>query len=130
MGERITKVQLAIQFCVLFFLSSCTYRKELIQQAKGIVIEKQYFPDSRQTVTGTGISTGGNVVITTHPIGDYEKYIVIFKCSNGVVLSSNKAELYGNLQKGDSVMIDYYKIVNKNGEIKDLEFIDANALGK
>jgi hypothetical protein len=111
-------------------LSSCTHRKEPMQKESGVVVEKQYFPDTKQTVTGTGFTSKGSVVFTTHNIGEDEKYIVIFKCSHGVVFSINKPELYGKLNKGDSVIIDYYEIVNKKGEIKDLDFVDANAVRK
>lgn len=111
-------------------LSSCNHRKEPMQKENGVVVEKQYFPDTRQTVTGTGFTSKGSVVFTTHNIGEDEKYIVIFKCSHGVVFSINKPELYGKLNKGDSVIIDYYEIVNKAGEIKDLDFVDANAVRK
>lgn len=107
-------------------LSGCLDRREPMKHERGYVIEKQYFPDTRQTVTGTGFSTSGNVVITTHSIGEDEKYIVIFKCEHGVVFSMNKTELYGKLNKGDTVTIDYYEMVNGDGEVKDLDFVDAN----
>lgn len=101
-----------------------------MQKEDGVVVEKQYFPDTKQTVTGTGFTSKGSMVITTHSIGENEKYIVIFKCSHGVVFSINKPELYGKLNKGDSVIIDYYEIVNKKGEVKDLDFVDANDVRK
>lgn len=107
-------------------LSGCLDRREPMKHERGYVIEKQYFPDTRQIVTGTGFSTSGNVVITTHSIGEDEKYIVIFKCEHGVVFSINKTELYGKLNKGDTVTIDYYEMVNGDGEVKDLDFVDAN----
>ena len=113
---------------VLVSILSCTHRKEPMQKENGVVIEKQYFPDTQQTVTGTGFTSKGSAVFTTHNIGEKEKYIVIFKCSHGVVFSISNAELYGKLNKNDSVIIDYYEIVNKKGELKDLEFIDANPI--
>ena len=109
-------------------LTSCTHRKEPMSHEKGFVVEKQYFPDTRQTVTGTGYSTSGNLVVTTHSVGEDEKYIVIFKCEHGVVFSINRSDLYGKLNKGDSVIIDYYELVNDKGEVKDLDFVDANAV--
>lgn len=121
----------AVLSAILFLcaaLMSCTHRKEPMSHENGIVVEKQYFPDTRQTVIGTGYSTSGNFVVTTHSIGEDEKYIVIFKCEHGVVFSINKAELYGKLNKGDSVKIDYYELVNGNGEVKDLDFVDANCV--
>jgi hypothetical protein len=107
-------------------LSGCLDRREPMKHEQGYVIEKQYFPDTRQTVTGTGFSTSGNMVITTHNIGENEKYIVLFKCEHGVVFSINRNDLYMKLNKGDTVTIDYYEMVNGDGEVKDLDFVDAN----
>lgn len=107
-------------------LSGCLDRREPMKQEQGYVVEKQYFPDTRQTVTGTGFSSKGSVVFTTHQIGENEKYIVIFKCEHGVVFSINRTDLYGKLNKGDTVTIDYYEMVNGDGEVKDLDFVDAN----
>jgi len=107
-------------------LSGCLDIREPMKQEQGYVVEKQYFPDTRQTVTGTGFSSKGSVVITTHQIGENEKYIVIFKCEHGVVFSINRTDLYGKLNKGDTVTIDYYEMVNGDGEVKDLDFVDAN----
>lgn len=90
-------------------------------------MKKQYFPDTRQTVTGTGFTTKGDVIITSHYIGENEKYIIIFKCSHGVVFSINRADLYGKLEKGNKVTIEYQEVLNGKNEIKDLDFIDANA---
>jgi hypothetical protein len=109
-------------------LTSCTHRREQMSHETGYVVEKQYFSDTRQTVTGIGHSTNGETIFTTHQIGESEKYIVIFKCQHGIVFSINKAELYGKLNKGDSVEIDYYEIVNRKGEVKELDFVDANPL--
>jgi hypothetical protein len=92
----------------------------------GVVVEKQYFPDTRQTVTGTGFSTKGSLIMTSHVIGDHEKYMVIFKCDHGVVFSVNRADVYGRVEKGDKVNIAYQEYLNKSEtEILDLRFIDA-----
>lgn len=110
---------------LMTMFSGCLERREPIKKETGYVVEKQYFPDTRQTVLGTGLSTSGNVVITTHDIGADEKYVVIFKCEHGVLFSINRAELYGRLNKGDTVTIDYYEMINGEGEVKDFDFIDA-----
>jgi myo-inositol-hexaphosphate 3-phosphohydrolase len=107
-------------------LHSCIHRKEVIQHERGIVVEKQYFPETSGTAIGTSISPKGKVTPTIHHISESEKYIVIFKCDHNVVFSVNRSSVYGKLNKGDSVTIDYYEYVNKAGEVKDLEFIDAN----
>ena len=116
----------ALLFILLFFVNGCVERREPMKHELGYVVEKQYFPDTRQTVTGTGLSTSGNMVITTHNIGEDEKYIVIFKCEHGVVFSVNRPDLYADLNKGDTVNINYYDLVNSDGEIVDFDFVDAN----
>lgn len=121
-----TKTAIALYAMLAVVLSGCLNRREPMKHEQGYVIEKQYFPDTRQTVTGTGFSTSGNMVITTHSIGDDEKYIVLFKCEHGVVFSINRNDLYTKLNKGDTVTIDYYEMVNGDGEVKDLDFVDAN----
>jgi hypothetical protein len=109
------------------FLTSCSLtRKEPILKEGGEVVGKQFTPDTRQTVMGTGFSSNGDIVITSHNIGDSEKYTVVFKCEHGVIFNINNPDLYAKLKEGDSVIIDYYELVNKKGEVKDLEFIDAN----
>jgi hypothetical protein len=125
---RIKSATITAMLLLCVVLNSCTHRKDTISNEKGIVVEKQYFPDTRQTVTGTGYSTSGNLVVTTHSVGEDEKYIVIFKCEHGVVFSINKSELYGKLNKGDSVIIDYYELVNNKGEVKDFDFVDASVI--
>lgn len=114
-----------ITIIFLFLLQGCLHKSEL-KHEDGEVVEKQYFPDTRQTVTGTGFSTNGHMVVTTHQIGENEKYIVIFKCSHGVVFSINRADVWGNLEKGDKVRIDYYEILNDDNQIKDLDFVNAH----
>ena len=115
--------------CAVF--TSCNLeRKEPMLKETGEVVGKQFTPDTRQTVTGTGFSSNGSMVITTHSISEEEKYTVIFKCQHGVIFTINKPELYAKLKEGDSVIIDYYELVNKKGEVKDLDFVDANAVRK
>ncbi len=109
---------------VFFSILSCNHQGQL-KYEKGIVIEKQYFPDTQQTVSGTGISSKGSVVFTTHNIGEAEKYIVIFKCEHGVIFSINRSELYGTLNKNDSVKIKYYEILDSDNKLVDFDFVSA-----
>ena len=120
--------KLGISFYVLLavVLSGCLNRREPMKHEQGYVIEKQYFPDTRQTVTGIGVSTSGNMIVTAHSIGENEKYLILFKCEHGVVFSINRNDLYVKLNKGDTVKIDYYEMINGDGEVKDLDFVDAN----
>lgn len=106
--------------------ASCVHISELKHET-GYVVEKQYVPDTRQTVTGTGISSNGSVVFTSHAIGEQEKYVVIFKCDHGVLFAKNDMDLYGNLNKGDTVIIDYYEVLSDgSNEIVDLDFVSAH----
>lgn len=114
-----------IVFIIGITVCACSHKSELKHES-GSVVEKQYYHDTRQTVTGTGFTSGGQVVITSHSIGESEKFIVIFKCSHGVVFSINRADIYAKLEKGDNVTIDYYEILNNDNQIKDLEFFNAN----
>lgn len=124
LNNRIHFAFASVLLSVMLF--GCLDRREPMKQEQGYVLEKQYHPDTRQVVIGTGISTMGKVVITTHNIGEDEKYIVLFKCDHGVVFSVNRNDVYEKLNKGDTVTIDYYEMVNSNGEVKDLDFVDAN----
>jgi len=121
------KVNKIFLFIVFNLIISCTHKSEL-KHEKGIVVEKQYFPDTQQTVSGTGISSKGSIVYTTHNIGEKEKYIVIFKCEHGVVFSINKSQLYGTLDKNDSVRIKYYEILDSDNKIVDFDFVSASPL--
>jgi len=113
-----------ILLALFFLIVSCNHQGKL-KHEKGIVVEKQYFPDTQETVTGTGFSTSGNMVITSHNIGGEEKYIVIFKCEHGVLFSVNKSELYGALNKNDSVRIEYYEILDSDNKLVGFDFVSA-----
>lgn len=114
-------------FFIPFLFLGCTHLSEMKHES-GQVVEKQYFPDIRQTVTGTGFSSNGSIVITQHQIGDHEKFVVIFKCEHGVVFSVNRNDIYSSLEKGDKVQIDYFEILNGDNEIVDLDFYSAEKL--
>lgn len=102
--------------------------KSELKNEQGVVIEKQYSPDTRQTITGTGFSTGGDMVFTSHSMGEDERFIVVFKCDHGVVFSINSPDLYTKLKKDDIVQIDYYEVTDGNGKLVDLDFSDANMI--
>lgn len=118
---NIAKIILVVVF---FSILSCNHKGQL-KYEKGIVVEKQYFPDTKNVVMGTGVSSNGGVIITTHCVGDDEKYIVIFKCEHGVIFSINRSELYGSLNKNDSVEIKYYEVLDSENKLVDLDFVSA-----
>lgn len=102
-------------------LSSCLH-KGPIKQESGFVIEKQYCPSF--DATGTGFDTKGN--ISTHTLHENEKYITVFKCEHGIVFSINRSDIYGKLDKGDTVLIDYREMLNNKDEVRDFDFLNAN----
>lgn len=93
---------------------------------KGIVVAKQFSPDTRQTVMGTGMSSSGELIITSHSVGDDQKFNIVFKCDHGVLFTINQPEVYAKLKEGDTVIIDYYELLNRKDAVRDYEFIDAN----
>lgn len=61
----------------------------------------------------------------THTHYDPAEFIVIFKCQHGMIFSIDRPELYAKLMERDTVKIEYYELVNKKGEVKDFDFVDA-----
>lgn len=109
-----------------FTLLSCT--KTVFSKLKtddGTVIEKQYVPDTRQLISGTGFSTSGRVVITAHSIGQDEQFIVIIKSNKGLVFSTDEKELFGRLNKNDNVKLKYHEITDSDNKIIDNILVDA-----
>lgn len=113
--------------CLLVYLAYLNriVRGDQLLSENGFIVEKQYYPDTRQTVTGTGISTNGDLVLTTHHVGQDEQYILIFRCEHKVVFSINNKKLYSDLEKGDSVKIFFYELLNRKGQVIDYEFINS-----
>lgn len=110
---------------LLIVFSSCLKRGDKLLHEGGVVIGKQYTPDTRETVMGTGISTKGSLVITSHSVGQDEQYSIVFKCDHGKIFTINNPDLYSRLKEGDTTDISYYELVNRKGTVKDYEFIDA-----
>lgn len=115
---------------ILTLLSACSFyqRGDTLKQENGIVVGKQFVPDSRGTAVGTGFSSSGSMVTTVHSYGEKEKYVIIFKCDHNVLFSINDPAVYSKLSEGDTVIIDYYELLNKSKQVKDYEFIDANKI--
>ena len=114
-----------ILIAVLLTVSTGCLKRSGIKQENGVVVEKQYVPDTQDTDIGTGFTSSGQMIMTTHTTGGPEKFMVIFKCDHGSIFAVSKPDLYGSLEKGDKVQIMYYDLVNGDGETKDYEFVDA-----
>lgn len=109
---------------VLF--SSCLTRGTELKHEKGIVVAKQYQAEINATGTGVGLSSSGKMVTTVHSIHEDAKFNVVFKCEHGIIFTINNDQVYSKLKENDTVIIDYYEMLNKKGEVKDFDFIDAN----
>lgn len=107
---------------LLITLLACRHKAKTISHETGVVVEKQFTPEFNGR--GSGIDSKGTYHSTS--IHDDEKFIVVFKCDHGVVFSMNRNDLYAKLNKGDSVSIAYYEILNSDEEVVDFDFVDAN----
>ena len=111
-------------FILMALAISCTHKSEL-KVEKGIVVDESYTGEFDGTSTGVGMTSNGKTVITTSHIHEDEKYIVIFKCEHGDIFSIDDAHLYADLEKNDSVTIQFYEILNSDNEIVDFDFVTA-----
>lgn len=110
---------------LIFILASCGHYGPAKKET-GVVIERQYFPDTQQTVSGT-VYTSKGIGFSSHHIGAPEKYMVVFKCEHGMVFSVDNPNVYSKVSTGDHVVIDYKEYLNKDeDEVWDMKFIDAN----
>lgn len=112
----------------MLLLSCSLKRGERLLTENGKVVAKQYSPDTRQTVIGTGFSSNGSMVITSHSIGENQRFNIVFQCDHNVIFTINDPMVYAKLKEGDKVKIQYYELLNKKGTVKDYEFVDANTV--
>lgn len=103
---------------------SCTHESELKQEC-AVVIEKQFSPEFNGSGSGVGMSSGGDLVVTSNSVHKCEQFMLVFKCEHNTVFSIDKKQLYNDLNKGDSVIIYYKEILNYKNEIVDFNFINA-----
>lgn len=113
---------------VSLFTESCLKRKGPLKSEKGIIIEKQYSPDTQNTDPVVAVGSNGGLITGYHFSGQPEKYMVIFKCEHGVVFSINNSNVYGKVTVKDSVLITYFDMVDENDVVKDFDFIDATPI--
>ncbi len=114
------KILIIIFFSVL--ITSCLKRGEHIKYEKGVIIEKQYQPE----FNAEGISFNSNSDVGYHTLQESEKFILVFKCAHGTVFSKNSKSLYYELNKNDSVIIEYYDMIDRYGGVQDYEFVSAS----
>lgn len=114
---------------LLLFLFSCLHRAEKISHEPGVVVAKQFESSRTNTYTIYEPYYDGKTTTTIPTFHtDYipEKFLVVFKCAHGVVFTIDRQDIFVKLNERDTVSIDYYELLNKKGEVKDFEFIDAN----
>lgn len=104
----------------IVLLSSCYHKSEL-KHENGVVVEKQFKPEFN--AEGTSYNTNGELGI--HTLHDDEKFITVIKCQHGVVFSINRNDVYANLEKGDTINILFYELLNGNNEVKGFDFVNA-----
>ncbi len=109
---------------ILFLCCSC-YQKSELKKETGIVVEKQFSPEFNGSGTGVGFSTSGNMTVTQTDIHKSEQFMVVFKCEHNTVFAVNRKDVYTNLEKGDTVTIYYYELLNGDNVVKDFEFYTA-----
>ncbi len=118
-----TFVMLVIVYCI----RNTPERIGGLQKEKGYIVAKQYLPDTRETHLGTGISSRGSTIITTHETGHEEKFMVVLRCEHKTVFSVNDPKLYAGVEEGDSVVINYYNMATKDrpDSVVDYDFVSA-----
>lgn len=117
-------IALSTMLAVVLFFSSCHHNSEL-KHENGVVVEKQFSPEFNGSGTGVGFSTGGNMVVTSNDVHKCEQFMLVFKCQHNTVFTIDRKDLYTNLDKGDTVDIQYYEILNSDNEVKDFDFVTA-----
>lgn len=113
---------------IVVLLASCTHKREPMLTERGVVVAIQYGAPIDASGTTTTYNSNDGVGFGSASMHAEEKFMVVFRCEHGVVFSINRKELYAKLSERDSVNIKYYEVVNKKGEIKDLDFVDANKI--
>lgn len=137
-----------MKICALLFasivLSSCLHKREQLLHEKGIVVEKHYTAGIDQYGDAYSMSseekdkdkdedeteTESKSKYTIHELHQPAKYMVIFRCEHNTAFAIDRLSLYGKLNGGDSVDLDYYEWVDKENKVQHYELVDANPIKK
>lgn len=111
--------------CIYFFEPRLSEKKTEL----GFVFEKSFVPEISSTSTGFGFSSNGDPVITTHHNHEAAKYITFFKCQHNQTFWVENREIWERLERGDSVVIEYYDKINRRGTVIDYQFENAYEKG-
>ena len=121
------------------------YENSEILYEKGKVITTLYSKKHNDSSTGFGMTTGGDLAVTSTSITIPERWGVVFRCEHKnkfPIMGKDEKykKLWEKLDEGDSVKISYkeiYKvrynrkteqIINK--ELIDYDFVDAEKIGE
>lgn len=129
-NDKTIQMKYSLLVFAIFIISCGLKKREPIKHERGLVMVMQYSAEINASGSGTGMamdSKGGISPTFTHvSLHESEKYTVVFRCEHGVVFSINSQDLFAKLNEKDSVLISYYELINNDGDVKDLEFVDAN----
>lgn len=125
-------------------LSSCWHKREQLLHEKGFVVEKHYTAGIDQYSSGYSVSskekdkgeeedqieTETKSKSSVDWVHQPAKYVVIFRCQHNTAFAIDRLSLYGKLNEGDSVDLDYYEWVDKENKVQYYELVDANSIKK
>ncbi len=96
-----------ILLIVLFILDGVY---SIPERHNGVIVDKQYKPESNSTGTGIGTTSNGSTTIVTTSEHESEQFIIILKTNSGVIITAeSKSELYYSKSIGEKVKYDVYK---------------------
>ena len=121
------KTNLIFALIAILLFSCCVeYHNSELKTENGTVIAKQFRGEIRGSEPTVGFTTGGEMTFGVVDIHVSEKFDVVFKCEHGVIFTINDPEIYSKIKEQDTVLIEYYEILNESNEIVDFDFLDAN----
>lgn len=128
-----TAILIITGYLLLLFFTGCLQREKSISHERGVIIGR-HFEDSywRPYTTLEQYYDGHDYrccVVTPHAEYIPAKYITIFNCEkHNSIFKIDNSIVYAKLREWDTVVIDYYNMVDNDGNVKDFDFIDANKI--
>lgn len=119
---------LCIYLTISLILFSVKTHKSSLKTEQGFVVAKQFRGEVNETGSTVGFTTDGKMTFGTVQIHEKQKFDVVFRCEHKEIFTINDPKIYQKLKENDKVIITYYEILDKNNNVKDLEFVDANLI--
>jgi len=101
----------------LFATGCYTLSDRMIEE--GTIMQTIYQPG--QSFTGLGMSTSGNMHVTSGTTDD--TYAVVVSCQHGQFVVKSQ-EVFNKIKQGDRVLIEYREVRDGDNKIYKYEFID------